>query len=268
MIPPASPDVISVMASPVGRLKRGFRQLVTSPATWALVAILILLQGLAFAWSGISSSEPGPNLSAIQATLGLSKDDFLSGKIWQALTYAFIHGNWPHLALNGAAILILGSKLEHIVAKRSYLLLCLFSTLGGAAMFLLLSPNTNGPAFSRQTLVGASAICFAFLVFLTTLSPDSRFLPVFLSGKTIGLAIILTTLAFALLNPELPTGFLADWGKKISENGLPDLFAISHACHLGGALTGWIYARYILRPRITLKSLQRAREKAERTSRS
>lgn len=264
MIPPASPDTRSAMASGTGRFKRGFRQLTGSHATWLLVAILFSVQATAVLWDNVSQLD---RLQHIQVLLGLSKSEFLSGDLWQPVTYALIHGDWFHLALNSAAILLLGSKLEHVViAKRSYWLLCLYSTLAGGLMFLLLTsygiPQPGEP--NHQTLVGSSPICFAFLLMLTTLSPDSRFLPLFLSGKIIGLAILLASLILALLNPDLPTGPLARFGNYISENGLSELFKVSHACHFGGALTGWLYGKYLLRPRVTLESLRRAREKAER----
>jgi len=266
MIPPASPDTASAMASSAGQLKRGFRQLTTSRASWLLVAILIAFQVSPIIWSLITPTEKSTALAQTQMLMGLKRCEFFSGSFWQPLSHALIHGNWLHLFLNGAAILLLGSKLEHIIARRSYWLLCLFSTLAGALMFLLFTPygNPQPSEPAQQILVGSSAICFAFLVCLTTLSPDSKFLPVFLSGKTVGVAIILMTLILALLNPELPTGPLAKLGNYPTENGFPNLFKVSHACHFGGALTGWLYGRYLLRPRVTIESLRRAREKTER----
>ena len=116
------------------------------------------------------------------------------------------------------------------------------------------------------TLVGSSAICFGLLALLTTLSPDSKFLPLFLSGRSIGIGIILANLVLALLNPDLPTGPLARLGKQLAAGHLEGLFQISHACHLGGSLAGFIYGKYLLRPRVTLKSLMREREKRESTT--
>jgi membrane associated rhomboid family serine protease len=266
MIPPVSPDSLAAIRSSAGRFKRAFRQLASSHASWLLLGILALIQGAAVIWNLINRPDGPDRLQQVQILLGLKKDEFLSGDFWKLFSYGIIHGNWLHLLMNGAVILLLGSKLEHIVSKRTYRWLCLYSIFAGGLMFLLMTPYGNAQTGSpvQQTLVGSSAICFAFLVLLTTLSPDSKFLPVFFSGKTIGIAILLASLLLALLNPELPTGPLARYGQYLSENGLSDLFKISHACHFGGALAGWLYGRYLLRPRVTLESLRRAREKAER----
>lgn len=267
MIPPAPPDALSAMASTAGRFKRAFRQLANSPATWQILGLLVIVQAVPVIWNLLSGPEAPDRLYQAQILLGLKKSEVLSGSFWQPVSYALIHGNWLHLGLNGTAILLLGSKLEHIMEKRSYQLLCLYSVVAGAIMFLLLTSYGNPlPGDPQpQTLVGSSALCFAFLVFLTTVSPDSRFLPIFLSGKTLGIAIILANLILALLNPDLPTGPLASFGTHLSDQGFNDLFKVSHACHFGGALTGWLYGKYLLRPRVTLESLRRAREKSERS---
>lgn len=266
MISPASPDTLSAMASNSGRLKRGFMQLRNASGTWLLVRILVIIQAVPTIWNLLNLPGHPDKLQQLQHLLGLNQNQLFSGNFWQPISYALVHGNWLHLALNAAAILLLGSKLEHIISKRSFWLLCLYSVIAGAALFLAFgifsSANTSG--LINQTLVGSSSICFGFLVFQTTISPQSRFLPLFLSGKTIGLAIILATLVLALIDPTLPFSPIANSQQPLSFPAIQNLFKISHACHLGGAITGWIYARYILRPRTTLKSLKRAREKAEK----
>jgi membrane associated rhomboid family serine protease len=42
------------------------------------------------------------------------------------------------------------------------------------------------------------------------------------------------------------------------------VFDIGHACHFGGALTGWLLARAILRPRVSLAKLRAQRRRRER----
>ncbi|MGJ8634021.1 MAG: rhomboid family intramembrane serine protease [Luteolibacter sp.] len=258
MLPPAAPETIKAMGGTSGRFGRAFRQLRNAPCTWRLIRILIAIQAIPFIWDLING-YPG-KLAIAQQFFGLTKPHFLSGKIWQIVTHACIHGNWPHLLLNCACILTLGPKLEHIIVRRSYWLLTLYAALTGGLLFLLFTPASFGNE-GPQTLVGSSAICFAFLVLLTTLSPESKFLPLFLSGKSIGIAIILANLILTLLNPS--GGPLATYGKILSENGFDELFRISHACHLGGSLAGYIYGKWLLRPRVTLASLRKAREKRE-----
>jgi membrane associated rhomboid family serine protease len=262
MIPPASPDTLSAMGRTSGRISRGLRQLRNAPATWQLVRMLIIIQAAPVIWDLAfppGSSAPD-KLSQAQALLGLTKSYFLAGDLWRPITYALIHGNWPHLIANAATIVLLGCKIEHIVGTRTLRLVAIIAAIAGGLLFILLTPYA---ILNDQNLVGASAICFAFLVLLTTLSPESKFLPVFVSGKTLGIGIILANLFLALLNPDLPTGPLARFGAYLSGNLFPDLFEVSHACHLGGSLAGYVAGKYLLRPRVTIETLRRARGKRE-----
>lgn len=252
------------MSSAKGRTTRAFRQLRAAKSTWLLVRILLLVQAIPSLWNIFNPDGPD-RVSQLQYLLGLNPHNAVSGQYWQFLSYCFIHGNWSHLLLNAAAILLLGSKLEHYIAKRSFWILAALSTFVGAGLFSaceLLLPLTAGLA--SPTLVGSSAICFAFLLFLTTLSPESKFLPFFMSGRSIGICIIILNLFLTALNPNLPSGPLAEWGAYLSLNYSPDLFKVSHACHLGGSLVGFFYGKWLLRPRINLVRLRRAREKQER----
>lgn len=261
MIPPASPETLSAMGGMSGRFGRSIRQLRDARATWMLLRILLMAQAIPFIWDLFVPGAGKMHLA--QQHLGLTASAFLSGSFWQPLSYAFIHANWLHLLANTACIILLGPKLEHIIPRRTFWLLTLFSIVAGGALFMLFSPP---PMPQPQILVGSSAACFGFLILLTTLSPDSKFLPLFLGGRSIGIAIILANLALTLLNPELPTGRLAGWGRQLEESGLDGLFQVSHACHLGGSLAGFLYGRFLLRPRVTMASLKRAREKREAAS--
>ncbi|QTN33339.1 rhomboid family intramembrane serine protease [Akkermansiaceae bacterium] len=263
MIPPVSPETDKEMGGNSGRIGRSLRQMRNAQATWTLVRMLVLVQAVPVVWDLLDPMAG--KLSLAQHHLGLTARDFLSGSFWQPISHALIHGNWPHLLANAACLILLGPKLEHIVPKRTFWLLALSSALAGAVFFMLLTPAL--PGADAPILVGASSICFGFLVLLTTLSPESRFLPLFLSGKSIGLGVILTNLILALLHPDLSTGPLAGWGRQLSEGHLAGLFQISHACHFGGSLAGYLCGKYLLRPRVSLASLKRAREKQEASER-
>jgi membrane associated rhomboid family serine protease len=263
MIPPASPEMLAEMGGSGGRFSRGFRRLWDARATWQILRILLIVQAAPVVWDLVSPpghSQPD-KISQAQILLGLAKPNFLSGDFWRPLTYALIHANWTHLILNGAVILLLGSRIEHIAGKRTIRLVALAAALAGGFLFLALSRDIDPEQPLR--LVGSSAVCFAFLVMLTTLSPDSRFIPFFVSGRSLGIGMILANLILALLNPDLPTGPLARLGSDLSKNLSPDLFRISHACHLGGSLAGFIAGRCLLRPRVAIDSLRKAREKRE-----
>ncbi len=264
MIPPAHPDTLAVMGGTAGRFRRAISQLRNAPSTWLLVRIIVYFQAIPELWNLISPNGPD-KLTQAQALFGLNLTEIQAGHVWQPLTYGLIHGNWGHLLVNCGAILIFGSKLEQFISRRSFLLLTLYSVVAGGFCFLAgeyFSSSTSMPL----TLVGSSAVCFSFLLFMTTLSPNSRFLPLFTSGRMIGTAVIGSSFLLALMNPDLPTGHLADLGEHLHKLGFSNTFQISHACHFGGALVGVLYGKWLLRPRVTLESLKRARKRKEKRS--
>ena len=181
-------------------------------------------------------------------TFGLSRREFLTGKAWQLVTYGLLHGGWWHLGLNGLMLLFLGARIERIAGSMVMLRATFAGVLAGGVFHLLLG---NG------LLAGMSGGCIALLLLLTTLSPQSRMMPLPLSAKNLGLGILLAALILALINPALDLSGLSSLGRALEDHGMSTWFQIGHACHFGGALAGWIYGRWILRPRVSLASLRR-----------
>ncbi len=186
--------------------------------------------------------------------LGLSREGFLSGKIWQIVSYGFLHGGWWHVGVNALFVLLIGARIEHIAGRAAMLVALFAGILGGGLCHLLLGSGL---------LVGISGGGIALLLLLTTLSPESRMFPLPLSAKSLGLGILLAALLLTLINPTLKLPGMGGIGKFLIEQGVGSLFQIGHACHLGGGLAGWLYGRWILRPRVTLESLRRERARRE-----
>lgn len=267
MIPPLTPETHAELSSESGKFRRGIQKIRNATSSWLLILILSIIQAAPVIITKLSPTHPEvpDRLAQAQIVLGLKKHNFLTGDFWQIATNALIHVNWVHLFLNAGVILLLGSKIEHITGKRIFWILTPTAAIFGGLLFILFTPLGISPA-DQQTLVGSSAICFAFLILLTTLSPESKFLPLFLSGKSIGAGIILANLILSLSNPDLPTGLFAKFGTYLTQHGLTELFRISHPCHLGGSIAGYLFGKYLLRPRVTLASLKREREKRESAS--
>ena len=119
-------------------------------------------------------------------------------------------------------------------------------------------------AFSPNILVGGSGAVFALLLAMTTLSPDSKWLVPFpVSAKNLGRGIISASLLLLLANPNLGIPAFSSLGDYLTDVGFGGLFHISHACHFGGALAGWLLALWVLRNRVSLADLQRDRAKRE-----
>jgi membrane associated rhomboid family serine protease len=233
---------------PFANLASNLRQILHARASWACLALVMGIQFF------IAMRGTADDAVWWFENLGLSRAEFLTGKPWQVFTYGMLHGGWWHLGLNSMLVLVLGARIEHIAGKAVMLLATAAGVLAGGLFHLLLG---NG------LLVGLSGGCLALLLLLTTLSPQSRMMPLPVSAKNLGLGILFSALILALINPALDLPGLSSLGRALEDHGLGSWFQIGHACHFGGALAGWIYGRWILRPRISLKSLRRDRARRE-----
>lgn len=131
------------------------------------------------------------------------------------LSYSLLHGGLGHLLGNLAALLALGPLVADRVGQREFLALWVFSALGGAAVFGLL---TSSP----QPMVGASGALFGLAGAWKAWDwQDARKIRAPLWP------ILLWLVGLALLNVAL-------W---VLEDGL-----LAWETHLGGFIAGWIWA--------------------------
>jgi membrane associated rhomboid family serine protease len=191
---------------------------------------------------------------------GLTRDGVFEGKVWQLLTHGLLHGNWLHLGLNVLALLAVGSRLERIGGPSLMLRMLLAGLLGGGLAQLTLSGPNAWP------LVGLSGALFAAILCLTGISPGSRMWPLPISGRNLGLGVLLASALLASLNPQLGWGAWSAWGGQLDSLTQGGLFSTSHACHLGGAVAGILGARWLLRPTVSLEQLRADRLRREGSS--
>ena len=233
---------------PFSNAARNLGQIARSPVCLASFALVMFLQC-------IVSAKGGPEfVGSWYENLGLSRSGFLSGKIWQVLTYGFLHGGWWHAGLNALFVLMIGSRVEYVAGRVAVARVIAFGILGGGLAHLILGAGL---------LVGMSGGCVALLLCLTTLSPQSRMFPLPVSGRSLGLGIILAELMLALVDPAAKLPGLAWIGQSLVDCGLSSCFRMGHACHFGGGMAGWACGRWILRPRVTLDRLRRDRARRE-----
>lgn len=199
--------------------------------------------------------------------LGLTWAGFTSGEVWQVLSYGLLHGSWFHLLVNVLMLWLVGGRVLHILGFRSWARVILFGVLVGGALHLLTSAVLTANGFQESRLVGISGACYALLITLTTLSPESRMWPVPVSGKNLGLGLVLAELLLWLMLPALNIPVLSTMGGHLIALGGGALFQVSHACHFGGAVAGWWVASRLLAPSPSLSDLQRMRAERERADR-
>jgi membrane associated rhomboid family serine protease len=231
------------------------RQIGHSPGSWSVVGVILAVHGLVTLLGG-PDRQPARWL---YETFGLNREGILVGELWKIASYALLHGSWWHVSLNALFVLLVGSRIEHMVGRRIMLLAVIVGVLGGAFGHLLLAAGELG----SPLLVGFSGACLALLLMLTTLSPHSRMMPLPVSGKSLGLGILITALMLALIHPELNFPGFSNIGKSLVARGMGSCFEMGHACHFGGGMAGWFYGRWLLRPRISLKRLRADRNRRE-----
>lgn len=235
------------MESLGGQLQNAVR-ILRSPASWVWVIAVIAIQIRV-------SIKGGPEFARDWfVTFGLERAEFLSGEIWRIFTYGLLHGGVWHAGLNALFVLAIGSRIEHIAGWRVVHVLMLAGVTSGGLVHLLLGSGL---------LVGLSGGGMALLLFLVTISPESRFFPLSVSGKNLGLGVLAAALIVALIHPALHLPGLSWVGKKLVDSGMSGIFQLGHACHLGGGLAGWMIGRWVLRPRVTLENLRRDRARRE-----
>lgn len=234
---------------------QNLRLLRNAPLSWTWAAVILGVQGLVTVVGGVDRQPAWTWF----VTMGLSREGIFAGKIWQIFTYGFIHGSWFHAGMNALFVLLIGSRIEHVAGRSILMKVMIFGIVGGGISHLLLAPGGSGAGL----LVGLSGGCMALLLLLTTLSPQSRMIPLPISAKSLGLGVLAAEFILAVIDPRLGIPWFADLGKKLAEHGLSSWFQLGHACHFGGGVAGWILGRWLLRPRITLKRLRRNRIRRE-----
>jgi membrane associated rhomboid family serine protease len=239
---------MNASVGPFSNAARNLSQIGRSRACWLAVAVVFTVH------VAVTAAGYGRSLNGVFEWLGLSREGVLAGRLWQVATYGVLHGSWFHLGLNCLFVLLIGSRIEHMAGSGIFGRTLVAGVLGGGAAHLLLGSGL---------LVGLSGGCMALLLMLTTLSPQSRMMPVPVSAKSLGLGVLIAELILTLVNPGLGLPGLSGIGKGLVKLGCGSWFELGHACHVGGAVAGGMMGRWVLRPRVSLSSLRRARARRE-----
>ncbi len=179
---------------------------------------------------------------------------------WSPFTYMFLHADFWHLLVNMIGLFFFGPRLEQRIGERQFLLLYLFSGLGGAVFALLpyllaaMIPEL-GMLTTGAGVIGASGAVFGILLGFARFWPDE---PIYIWGI---LPIAAKWLITALV------GFSIFSGITGTQAG------VSHLAHLGGFAAGWAFLvwreRRSRQPKQSdrLSHLQRIAEEVKRDAR-
>ncbi|PLK42537.1 MULTISPECIES: rhomboid family intramembrane serine protease [Emticicia] len=157
-------------------------------------------------------------------------------KIWQPVTYMFMHANLNHLISNMFALLIFGSGIETFLGSKRFLIYYLITGVGASFIYtfvniydmLQFSPESDAYALLALTpMVGASGAIFGILIAYAYLFPNNELI------------------IFPLPIPIKAKYLVAFYGIYELYSGVHgSSMGVAHFAHVGGLLVGFILLRY------------------------
>jgi membrane associated rhomboid family serine protease len=144
-------------------------------------------------------------------------------RVWQLVTYLFLHGGFGHLLFNMLALWMFGAALEWEWGIRRFLTYYFLTGVGAGVLSVAFGPSSLNPT------IGASGSIYGLLLAFGVLHPNR---PIFIYG-------IFPVKAKWLV---IAVGVLTLWASWVSTGG-----GIAHIAHLGGMLFGYAYLKRIWR---------------------
>lgn len=142
---------------------------------------------------------------------------------WQLLSYAFLHGNIPHLLLNMIGLYMFGSEIERLFGLRRYLTYYIVSAVAAALAQLIVAAWSD----TFYPTVGASGAVFGLLLAYARYFPHRKILLLFPP-------IPLPARTFVILYAALEL-YLGVTGTQAG---------VAHFAHLGGMVGGALLMIY------------------------
>ena len=163
----------------------------------------------------------------------LSVTALQEGGWWTVFTHLFIHSDWSHLLPNLALLIFAGRRLLEDIGTRHFLYIYLVSGWVGAAVILLLHP--------QSPLIGASACVSGVIGAYAALHPERSI------TKWMGAWAPRLRAVSAFRGLVISFAMLEIFASVISRETyyLPMIHDIAHGAHAAGLLTGWLYARHL-----------------------
>jgi membrane associated rhomboid family serine protease len=187
--------------------------------------------------------------------LGLKSDSLLEGKIWQLVSYSFLHGNWVHLFMNVVMIWLIGGRLMVILNQKKVALCMLLGSMVGGVFFVGFDLWSGQGAI----LVGSSGAAFALFILMACLSPKEKLILIPVRAKNMAVGVIAASLLLSLAHPGIDLPLFKSIAQSLEQMQMTAVFQVAHACHLGGGLAGlWISSR-VMGKMISLDDLRKSR---------
>ena len=162
---------------------------------------------------------------SLTLTLGLVPVEVVSQlRVWQLVTYMFMHGGIFHIVFNMLALWMFGAELERTWGTRFFLKFYFVTGIGAGILTVLFSMLPFG--FAQQVhysvVVGASGAIFGLLVAYAMYFPDR---PIYMY----------------FVFPIPAKIFVAILGAIELMSSVSSVGGTANATHLGGVLVGYLY---------------------------
>ena len=194
------------------------------------------------------SFGPGPISTAIKAIIGVNVAMFLVTsavpelrlqlglvpmwvlhqlRVWQLVTYMFIHAGVLHILFNMLALWMFGAELERVWGTRFFLKFFFVTGIGAGMLTVLLSLVPYGPVAQLygSDIIGASGAVYGLLLAYALYFPNR---PIYMF-----LLFPIPARIFVIIMGA------AAFFSSMSENG----GGVANATHLGGLLVAYVYLK-------------------------
>ncbi|MGX5688641.1 rhomboid family intramembrane serine protease [Arcticibacter tournemirensis] len=222
-----------------------------------VVKNLLIINGIFFLATMLFKSNPSIPIVQYLAVYYFDSPFF---KVWQVVSYMFMHGGFAHIMFNMFALYSFGSVLEYMIGSKRFLNFYLITGLGALALqyfvqaielYNITGSITNNGSFMIDTITGG----FSYNTQLLTESQAATIANIYLTPMVGASGAIFGVLAaFGLLFPNaelmvflIPVPVKAKY--LIPVYIVIELFlgvaqfsgdSVAHFAHLGGALFGFI----------------------------
>ena len=147
-------------------------------------------------------------------------------RVWQLVTYMFMHGGLFHLLFNMLALWMFGAELERIWGTRDFLKFYFVTGIGAGALTVLFStlPFSFAQQVQHSIVIGASGAIYGLLLAYALYFPDR---PIYMY----------------FVFPIPAKVFVAIMGAIAFFSSLSETGGTANATHLGGLIVGYLYLK-------------------------
>lgn len=179
-------------------------------------------------WANIAFFVAVMGFHRIQDYLGLVPQEVIEhGRLWQPVTYMFLHAGFFHILFNMLGIWMFGVELERMWGTRFFVKYYAITGIGAAISTMLVSLlpyAATAPAYGAMT-IGASGALYGLLVAYALYFPDRPILMFLLFPVPAKFFVIIIG----------AISFLSSAGGASP--------GVAHVAHLGGIVFGYLYLR-------------------------